>query len=474
MSNLTTEAIYKGLIKAFKLEPTADQTRALKALSEFLVLDDPKLIFLLKGYAGTGKTSLIRSLVYGISQFKLKSALLAPTGRAAKVISQYTGRNASTIHRYIYRVKSGKGNTPGFVLKENKSHNTIFIVDEASMIGSESSNKDGSSLLFDLIRFVSEGVNCRLILVGDIGQLPPVGADFSPALDKLFLRDHYGLDAIEVTMTTVMRQDHDSEILVNATKLRDNQRESDFSKPQFSTGLEVQRLVEGYSIEDALNDSYRDVGREGTIIIVRSNKRANLYNKQIRMRILWQEDRISTGDFLMVVKNSYFWLPDGSSAGFIANGDILEILEIYEFLELYGFDFARVMVRMIDYPAQQAFEVLLNLNVLDLEAASLTWEDSSKLYRKVEEDYANITARYKRTKLIKENPYYNALQVKFAYAITCHKSQGGQWKNVFVEKPWFPNDQLKMDDLRWLYTAFTRAQDKLFLLGFDDSYERSL
>lgn len=474
MSDNTNQAIYKGLLRAFQHKPTQDQTRALKSLATFLISGNRKQVFLLKGYAGTGKTSLIRSLVVGISNFKLKTALLAPTGRAAKVISQYTGRSASTIHRYIYRVKSGTGNTPGFTLKENKAHNTIFIVDEASMIGSEVNYADGSSLLTDLIRFVEDGVNCRLILVGDIGQLPPVGAEFSPALDAHHLRLNHGLEAIEVTMTNVMRQDRDSEILTNATCLRDNQRNEDFEKPRFVTGSEVQRLVEGYAVEDALNDSYKSVGREGTIIIVRSNKRANLYNQQIRMRILWQEDRISTGDFLMVVKNNYFWLPDNSSAGFIANGDILEIMQIHELVELYGFDFARVVVRMIDYPQQEPLEVILNLNVLELESASLSWEESGRLYRQVEEDYANIPQRHKRKKLIKDNPYYNALQVKFSYAITCHKSQGGQWKNVFVEKPWFPNDQLKMEDLRWLYTAFTRAQAKLFLLGFNDEFDAVL
>ncbi len=470
MHNFVNSELYQSLVRFFGHEPTPHQDEALRAVSQFLENRDNEKVFLLKGYAGTGKTSLIKALAKGITRIKLKAVLMAPTGRAAKVISQYTGRSASTIHRYIYRVKSGSGAAPGFILKANQSSNCVYIVDEASMIGGGASNLSSNSLLSDLIKYVSEGVNCKLILVGDIGQLPPVGSDFSPALDLKHLDLHEGVEAKEVVMTEVKRQHKSSEILLNATRLRDNQRKQFFDKPQFATGSQVHRLVEGYAIEDALNDSYNEVGREGTIVIVRSNKRANLYNKQIRMRILWQEDRISSGDFLMVVKNNYFWLPDNSKAGFIANGDILEILEIFEVNHLYGHHFARVLVRMIDYPSQDPFEVILNLDVLDLDAAALSWEDSGKLYKQVEEDFTHIKQKFKRRKLIKENPYYNALQVKFAYAITCHKSQGGQWKNVFVEKPWFPNDQLVMEDLRWLYTAFTRAQENLFLLGFSEEF----
>ena len=462
-----------ALLKAFKYEPTEDQRRALGALGEYLTSGNNNSVFLLKGYAGTGKTSLIRSIVKALYKSGWKTTLMAPTGRAAKVMSLYSEKTASTIHRYIYRVKSGAGMAPGFVLQENKSHNTIFLVDEASMIGADSSNYGDRSLLEDLIKYVEDGVNCLLILVGDIGQLPPVGADSSPALDVDFIRLHYGKESIEIVMTEVMRQGEDSQILTNATLLRDKQRAKDFGHPKFVHGREVHHLIDGYSIEDALNDSYREVGREGTIVVVRSNKRANLYNKQIRMRILWQEDRISAGDFIMVVKNNYFWLPEKSQAGFIANGDILEVLEIYEYKELYGFQFARIRVQMVDYPAQEPIEVIINLNVLDLESASLSWPEMNNLYSAVEEDYGNIRSKYKRRQKIKEDPYYNALQVKFAYAVTAHKSQGGQWKNVFVEKPWYPDGKLNMEDLRWLYTAFTRAEENLYLIGFGDEFIRT-
>jgi exodeoxyribonuclease-5 len=461
-----------ALTRAFLHKPTADQQKAIDAFCKFLGSPVEGQVFLLKGYAGTGKTSLIRSLVKALPQFKLKTSLLAPTGRAAKVITQYSGKYASTIHRHIYRLKSGGGFTPGFILKENKAYNTVYIVDEASMIGAGNSAFEGQSLLSDLLQFVAKGVNCRLILVGDVGQLPPVGADNSPALDPDYLNLNYSLPSIEVVLTEVMRQDKESQILFNATVLRDQQRQQDFSIPRFVHGHEVHHLIDGYSIEDALNDSYRQVGREGTIVVVRSNKRANLYNKQIRMRILWQEDRISTGDFLMVVKNNYFWLPEKSQAGFIANGDILEVIEIFEFKDLYGFEFARVQVRMVDYPNQDSFEVMLNLRVLDLEAASLSWPDMNRLYSAVEEDYTNIKSKYKRRQKMKEDPYYNALQVKFAYAVTAHKSQGGQWRNVFVEKPWFPEGKMTMEDFRWLYTSFTRAQDNLYLIGFDEAFVR--
>ena len=470
METFESNDVFEALSGSFVHKPTQDQLRAFEALGRFLTEPGPDRVFMLKGYAGTGKTSLIKSLVSTLPRFKMKAVLMAPTGRAAKVMAQYTGKRASTIHRHIYSVKSGRGGMAGFSLKANKAVNTIYIVDEASMIGEHDQSGQNRSLLSDLIQYVSDGLNCKLILVGDIGQLPPVGSDRSPALDPEHLRFNYNLETLAVTMTEVMRQDRESQILSNATTLRDHQRNSDYSFPALHSGGEVASLKESFDVEDALNDSYREAGREGTIIIVRSNKRANLYNQQIRMRILWQDERISAGDFLMVVKNNYFWLPPKSKAGFIANGDTLEILEILEFKQLYGYDFARVIVRMVDYPDEPTFEVILNLNVLDLEAAALSWGQMGKLYERVEEDYRHIGNRFKRRQKMRNDPYLNALQVKFAYAITCHKSQGGQWENVFIEKPWYPNNQLALDDFRWLYTAFTRAQRKLFLLGFGEEF----
>ena len=462
----------KDLVRNFGFEPTADQLVALRELASYCLSLNPNEIFLLKGYAGTGKTTLIKSLVKTLPAYKRKTMLLAPTGRAAKVMSQYSRKAAYTIHKYIYRPKRDTRGMTMFNLRENKATNTIYIVDEASMIndaGGDNTLASGS-LLHDLLAFVRNGVNCKVILVGDTAQLPPVGTDQSPALDASYLEVHYRKETVEVELREVMRQLEDSAILKNATRLRGMQDDFDFTPPQFDTATDVVRLIEGFEVEDALNDSFKEAGREGTAILVRSNKRAGLYNKQIRARILWQEDEISAGDFLMVVKNNYSWLPEKSKAGFIANGDIIELLQIYELNELYGYRYARVKINMVDYPDEEPFETILMLNTLDMPSASLSWEDSQKLYNTILEDYADIPQKYKRHQSVKGNPYYNALQVKFAYAITCHKAQGGQWENVFIEQPWLPNGEVDLDYLRWLYTAFTRAQKKVFLIGFKDEY----
>lgn len=462
----------KQLVQNFGFEPTADQLVALRELASYCLSLNINEVFLLKGYAGTGKTTLIKSLVKTLPAYKRKTMLLAPTGRAAKVMSQYSRKAAYTIHKYIYRPKRDTRGMTMFNLRENKATNTIYIVDEASMIndaGGDNTLASGS-LLHDLLAFVRNGVNCKVILVGDTAQLPPVGTDQSPALDASYLGVHYRKETVEVELQEVMRQMEDSAILQNATRLRAMQDDFDFTPPQFETAADVVRLIEGFEVEDALNDSFKEVGREGTAILVRSNKRAGLYNKQIRARILWQEDEISAGDYLMVVKNNYSWLPEKSKAGFIANGDIIELLQIYELNELYGYRYARVKINMVDYPDEEPFETILMLNTLDMPSASLSWEDSQKLYNTILEDYADIPQKYKRHQSVKDNPYYNALQVKFAYAITCHKAQGGQWENVFIEQPWLPNGEIDLDYLRWLYTAFTRAQKKVFLIGFKDEY----
>lgn len=422
---------------------------------------------MLRGYAGTGKTSLIKTLVKTLPGYKRKTVLLAPTGRAAKVMNQYSGKAAFTIHKYIYRPKSDNRGGVMFNLRENKAAHTIYIVDEASMINDSGG---GASLLNDLLQFVREGINCKLVFVGDKAQLPPVGVDLSPALDSSYLGVHYRREVMDIEMTEVMRQAEDSGILRNATDLRERQTHEDFSVPQIEVSDDVVRLLEGYEVEEALHDSFALAGREDTAILVRSNKRAALYNRQIRARILGQEDEISAGDFLMVVKNNYFWLPEKSRAGFIANGDTIELLQIYEQKELYGFRFARVKVRLVDYPGEEPIETVIMLDVIDKPSASLNWDDTGKLYNAVMEDYMDIPQKYLRHKKVKENEYYNALQVKFSYAITGHKAQGGQWKNVFIEKPWMPTGEPDMEHLRWLYTAFTRASEKIYLIGFPGEY----
>ncbi len=459
-----------ALKRNFPLSPTADQAYALELLARYCLTPGTQHIFLLKGYAGTGKTTLIKTLVHTLPAFKQKTALLAPTGRAAKVMTQYSQKAAFTIHKYIYRSKKTAAGT-AFTLRENKAANTLYIVDEASMIANGGDRSFSSrSLLEDLLHFVQMGVNCKLLLVGDKAQLSPVGDSESPALDHKFLQTAYGLKVSECEMKEVMRQSGNSQILANATQLRLLQEQEPFVLPKIQTGAEVIRLVEGFEVEDALNHSFANAGREDTAILVRSNKRAALYNQQIRARILWQEEEIGAGDYFMVVKNNYYWLPEASKAGFIANGDIVELLQIYERNAFYGHRFARVKVRMVDYPQEAPFETIIMLDVIDKPAASLSWEESQAFYQEVLADYADIPQKNKRHLEVRANPYFNALQVKFAYAITCHKAQGGQWENVFVEKPWMPSGQPDLETLRWLYTAMTRARDKVYLIGFGEEY----
>ncbi len=466
-----TKRLESDLVRGLGFEPTIDQARAMHLISGFCLSLTPNEIFLLKGYAGTGKTTLLKSLVKALPKYNRRSALLAPTGRAAKVMSQYSGKPAFTIHKYIYRPKADRAGGAAFHLRENKATNTIYVVDEASMISDTGTDKSLSSgsLLADLLSFVKAGVNCRLILVGDTAQLPPVGSEESPALDGTYLGVHHRQETVEIEMQAVMRQAQDSAILMNSTLIRDMLLNEEYSLPALTTGPEVIRLLEGFEVEEALNDSFSEAGREGTSVLVRSNKRAGMYNRQIRARILWQEDEISPGDFLMVVKNNYHWLPENSKAGFIANGDIIELLELYEIKELYDHRFARVKIRMVDYPLDEPFEVMLMLDVLDMPAPALSWEESGKLYQSIMQDYQEIPQKYLRHKKVYENPYFNALQVKFAYAITCHKAQGGQWQNVFIERPWLPGEPDR-EYLRWLYTAFTRAQKKVFLIGFGEEF----
>ena len=402
---------------------------------------------------------------------------MAPTGRAAKVIANYSGKEAFTIHKKIYFPKKDKSGGVKFVMQPNKHKNTIFIVDEASMIPDtpgESKLFENGSLLDDLMQFVYSGHNCKLLLIGDTAQLPPVKLDLSPALNEKTLELNYNKDVTKIELDEVVRQEQESGILENATVLRETLASSFIDIFQFKLKefKDIIRLIDGHEIMEAISDAYNTLGNEETTIIVRSNKRANLYNQQIRERILFNEKEISTGDYLMVVKNNYFWLKPTSEAGFIANGDIVEILEIFSIKELYGFRFAEVKIRMVDYPRMRPFETVLLLDTITAETPSLTYEDSNRLYQEVMQDYQDEKSNYKRFLGVKNNKYFNALQVKFSYAITCHKSQGGQWNTVFVEQPYLP-DGITIDYLRWLYTAVTRAQERLYLIGFKDDFFES-
>ena len=458
----------------FSFKLTTKQDLTLYKLSEFILNEDDNSLFILKGYAGTGKTTILSSIINNLWKIKKSGVLMAPTGRAAKVLSNYTNTEANTIHKKIYFPKKNSSGNIDFVLQTNKSKNTIFIVDEASMISSTSQNKklfDTTSLLSDLIQFVYSGYKCKIIFIGDTAQLPPVNSKLSPSLDPDYLRENYNKNVLSIELDEVVRQEVLSGILNNATILRESLIDEDFDEFKFNiSGFnDIIRLQDGEDIINSLTDSYNIFGKEETALIVRSNKRANLYNQQIRNRILFNENELSVGDNLMVVKNNYYWLKSTSEAGFIANGDIIKILEISRIVDLYDFRFAEVSVQMIDYPKMKPFDTVLMLDTINLETPSLNYEKANHLYNEVMKDYVSEKVKYKRFLKVKNNKYFNALQVKFSYAMTCHKSQGGQWTSVFVEQPYLPNG-IDKDFIRWLYTALTRAKEKLYLIGFKDDF----
>ena len=474
MKDFDAPTFLRILNEKFPHTPTEKQGLALNKLANFVLEGKKDDVFLLKGFAGTGKTTLVATLVSSLWKVKMSSVLMAPTGRAAKVMSVYSGNKAFTIHKKIYFPKKQSGGGIQFVLAPNKHRNTVFIVDEASMIPdapADSKLFENGSLLDDLMFYVYSGHNCKLILIGDTAQLPPVKLELSPALDENRLSLNYNKEVECLELDEVMRQSDDSGILYNATNLRE-QLQSDFFedfKFDLAQYKDIVRLIDGNEIQEAIDSSYGENGKEQTAIIVRSNKRANLYNQNIRERILFLDNEISVGDYMMVVKNNYFWLKPNSEAGFIANGDIIEVLELFAIKELYGFKFAEVKVKMVDYPNQKPFETVLLLDTITTVTPSLSYEDGNKLYQEVMKDYAHEKSKYRKFLGVKNNRFFNALQVKFSYAITCHKSQGGQWDTVFVEQPYLPNGVDK-DYLRWLYTAVTRAERQLYLIGFKDDF----
>ncbi len=456
----------------FPFTPTTEQENTIERLAEFLLSDNDRKFFLLCGYAGTGKTSLISALVRTMEQLERKTVLLAPTGRAAKVFSSYSGKSAHTIHKCIYRQKSIMDSTT-FTLSENRAQNTLFIVDEASMISNESSAGSGG-LLDDLIEFVYSGRGCTLLLLGDTAQLPPVGEMQSPALTESYLRSMF-LDVTSVELKQVMRQLDDSGILYNATMLRQRIEDEDvYELPQIRIkGFDDICNVQGEELIEAIETCYNKAGMDETIILCRSNKRANVYNEGIRRRILYREEELSRGDMLMIVKNNYYWREvlgkeDKTlleKLDFIANGDMAEIIRVHGTEEMYGFRFADVTLSLIDYEDCE-IDVKIMLDTLNSESPSLTREENERLFNAVWEDYPEIRSKRKRMEEIRKNPYYNALQVKYGYAVTCHKAQGGEWRRVFIDQGYISEDMISPDYYRWLYTAFTRASEKLHLVNW--------
>lgn len=456
----------------FSFETTNSQKKVVEMLSDYIASSDFSRIFVLNGYAGTGKTTLIAALVDVLREVGIKSVLLAPTGRAAKVLTQYSGQTALTIHKRIYRERTNANYESKFSLDLNKERGAIFIVDEASMLSD--STGDGQifgsgSLLNDLISYVRQGKECKLILVGDDAQLPPVGCDFSPALDRCVM-EHFG-EVSYVSMDDVVRQSAESGILFNATMLRCMIENELYEVPRFRMDFPDIEAINGGELMEKLQDAYDSGEREDTIVITRSNKRANRYNEGIRRYNLSAEEAIESGDMLMVVKNNYHYTEriENCPISFMANGDIAYLKRIRRFEDFYSFHFADAILSFGDYDDLE-IECKILLDTISSEAPSLTQEQSRKLFDEVEKDYLDIKSKIKRFREIRENPHYNAVQVKFAYAVTCHKAQGGQWKRVFIDKCLFGDEPMTRDMLRWLYTAITRATEKVYLVNFDDRF----
>jgi exodeoxyribonuclease-5 len=462
----------------FPHQPTAGQGHLIHAFSRFLFSPQPRCALIVRGYAGTGKTTSIGAFVRALRELGAPTTLLAPTGRAAKVMQSYAGKTASTIHREIYRSKRTKDGSMAYGLAPNLKERTVFIVDEASMIGesggaSEKGNFQYRSLLDDLMEFVFTGEDCRLVLVGDDAQLPPVGHAESPALNEDRLRRDFSLTVATVRLTDVVRQELDSGILSNAHQLRlqiDSKKDG-FPQMSVQSFSDIHRL-HGLELQETIEDLYGQYGEDQVVIITRSNKRANQFNQQIRNRILWREDSLEAGDRLMVVKNNYFWLAsqEGQQTTLIANGDILIVQKVLKRFERFGAPFAEAEVRILDAPTIPPFEVCLHASALQTDTPSIPPAEMQALYEAIAEDYIHLGSKPAIHKAILRDPCYQALQVKFAWALTCHKAQGGQWPAVIVDQGYLQEDMVQVELLRWFYTAFTRSQEKLFLLNFSDSF----
>jgi exodeoxyribonuclease-5 len=448
---------------------THSQNRLLKVLAEYTLCNDDDALLIVRGFAGTGKTTSLSAYVSMLSEVKMKSVLLAPTGRAAKVFSQYSGKPAYTIHKKIYRQRSSKDGFGKFVLDKNLHTHTIFIVDEASMLSSE--KQEGSvfgsgNLLEDLLEYVYNGKGCKLILVGDVAQLPPVGLNSSPALNTE-LMNRYSANIFQENLTEVVRQDKKSGILHNATLIRERIDAEDYRMPLIDLAkFEDIISLSGTDLIETINDNYDKYGIEETIVICRSNKRAIKYNEGIRNSILWREEELVPGDLLMVVKNNYFWLQEEEDLDFIANGDIVEVVRIHKYKELYGYRYADCTLRLIDYNTE--IEAIILLDAIYAEAPALSSEKNKEMFYSILEDYSHLKPRRKQYEGVRNNEYFNAIQVKYAYAVTCHKSQGGQWKSVFIDQGYIEKERVDKEYLRWLYTAITRATDRVYLVNFPE------
>lgn len=474
---MTKQEIKTLIHEQFAFQPTNDQQRAIEHLAAFHVSNKLHPVYILKGYAGTGKTSLVSAYVNVIRQLNGRFVLLAPTGRAAKVFSYYTGFQAHTIHRFIYQIFTSPDGRYRLTLTQNRFSNTVFLVDEASMINDGVQPDDAlfstRNLLEDLMHYVFQGESNKLILVGDTAQLPPVGLDISPALIIDYLKTIADTSAYAFEMKEVMRQSYDSGVLATATVLRENISKQRTDPPFLFTSNfknDIITITDGYELEELLQQIFSANEPGSGIVVCRTNKRANLFNTQIRNRILQREFRLEGGDILMVVKNNYFWLDETSRAGFIANGDMIRIMRIVKVQELYGFTFAEAEIELLDYPEEKEYTVQLLLDTIDSPSAGLPEPERNRLFKEVEQDYQHIHQKRKRNEAIQQDPYFNAIHVKFAYAMTCHKTQGGQWPQVIVDQGYVNEKMLNVEYLRWLYTAITRSTDKIYLVNFKSEF----
>jgi exodeoxyribonuclease V len=470
----TPKTAYDRLISELPFKPTTGQEGFIYRLSEFLTEKNVGKVFLLRGYAGTGKTSMVISVVKTLKAMNRKYALLAPTGRAAKVLAAYTRQRAFTIHKFIYQITTDEFGNIRFALRHNRGKNAVIIVDEASMISlsrdAGSGRIQSKNLLSDLMKFMEEGKDCKLILIGDTAQLPPVGSPDSPALDGKVLQTNFQFEPeMQHELREVVRQEADSGILTNATELR-NLLMAGKSDIALKVNFPDIKVIDMLELEDELNSAYSKYGEDNAMVITRSNKSANQFNQQIRVRIKYMDEEIASTDKLMVVKNNYHWLPKGSGAGFIANGDMIEIMRLGAIEDMHGFRFANATVRLMDYPEEDSLDVKLLLNALHVEAPGLPDEDYEQLYNSVCMGYSDIPTPSEQAKKIAEDPYLHALQIKFGYAITCHKAQGGQWPAVFVDQGYLTAEMLGTEYVRWLYTAITRASEKLYLVNFNEQF----
>ena len=454
--------IKNRIIHALPFVPNEGQVELLQLLTRFILSQKERKAFVLRGYAGTGKTSIMAALVKALGELQQSIVLLAPTGRAAKVLAHYAQKPSYTIHKYIYR--QNKLGVDAFSLSDNLHKHTLFIVDEASMISGQRDNPTFGTgvLLQDLIKYVYAGEGCSMLLLGDDAQLPPVGSELSPALDVSYLLG-YGLEITSYTLTQVARQALDSGILSNATAIREQ-----ISHPQQAFNYQYTsdfQLFNGSDFIDLLEQAYKEVGAEETIILTRTNRRTNLYNQGVRARILWKEDAISAGDRLMITKNNYFWTKDYEGIPFLANGDMMEIVRLRNWREMYGFHFVDASLRAIDYDWE--IDLILWLDTLTTDSPEINQQLHRQLFERISEDYPELQRnRKKLVETIYESPYYNALQIRFAYAITCHKAQGGQWKRVFIDPSNIPTEERDTSYYRWLYTAITRARETIYLLKY--------